>query len=68
MISEFEGEEKLISKSLLSCINDSSHYNSDEIDVNFDDDIIDKYLIVFKKIFDKLGHISHYNMMMNEEE
>lgn len=68
MISEFEGDEKLISKSLLSCINDSSHYISDEIDVNFDDDIIDKYLIVFKKIFEKLNHISHYNMMMNVEE
>lgn len=67
MISEFDGDEKMISKSLLSCINDSSHYISDEIDVNFDDDIIDKYLVVFKKIFDKLGHISHYNMMMNEE-
>ncbi|MEG1506869.1 MAG: AAA family ATPase [Bacilli bacterium] len=68
MINEFEGNEKLISKSLLSCINDSSHYISDEIEVNFDEDIIDKYLTVFKKIFDKLGHINHYNMMMNEEE
>ena len=26
--------------------------------------LIDKYKTVFRLIFDKLGHIEHYNMMM----
>ena len=67
-INKFEGIEKTICNSLISCINDSSHYINEDINVVFDDDMLDKYLDVFKKIFENMGHISHYNMMMKLEE
>lgn len=67
-VDDFDGMDKIICKSLISCINDSSHYINEELSVVFDEDIVAKYKIVFKKIFENLGHIEHYNMMMNEEE
>lgn len=67
-INKFEGIEKNICNSLISCINDSSHYINEDVNVIFDDDMLDKYLDVFKKIFENMGHISHYNMMMKLEE
>lgn len=66
IINEFEGNDKIICKSLISYINDNSHYINEELDIIFDDDIVQKYKRVFKEIFDKLGHIEHYNMMINE--
>lgn len=62
-INNFEGEEKLLCKSLVSCINDGSHFINDDYVICFDPDNIDKYLKVFKLIFEKMGHGSHYNMM-----
>ena len=67
-INKFEGIEKNICNSLISCINDSSHYINEDVNLIFDDDMLDKYLDVFKKIFENMGHISHYNMMMKLEE
>ena len=29
-------------------------------------DTIDKYFDVFRQIFEEMGHIAHYNMMMEE--
>ena len=66
-INEFEGNDKIICKSLISYINDSSHYINEGIDIILDDDMVQKYKKVFKEIFDKLGHGEHYNMMMNEK-
>lgn len=66
-INKFEGEEKIICKSLLAFINDNSHYISDDFSIIFSDDTIIKYKKVFKKIFENLGHIAHYNMMMEIE-
>lgn len=67
-VDEFEGNDKIICKSLISCINDSSHYINEEFNIIFDDDIVLKYKDVFRKIFDKLNHLQHYKMMMNEED
>lgn len=66
-INEFEGNDKIICKSLISYINDSSHYINEGIDIILDDDMVQKYKKVFKEIFYKLGHGEHYNMMMNEK-
>lgn len=63
-INEFEGEDKLVCKALVSWINDGSHFVNDDIVVDAESEIIEKYLVIFKDIFQKLGHISHYNMMM----
>lgn len=67
-IDNFEGEEKILCKSLISFINDNSHYISDDFSMIFEDDTIEKYQKVFRKIFENLGHISHYNMMMGIED
>ena len=67
-IDSFEGTDKIVCKSLISCINDNSHYINEEFNIVFDDDMVQKYKKVFKEIFNKLGHIEHYKMMMNEED
>lgn len=67
-IDNFEGEEKLICKSLISWINDGSHFIGDDLEVPIEQDEIQKYLNVFKLIFEKMGQIDHYNMMMKIKE
>ncbi len=57
----------MICKSLLSWINDGSHSISDDLYIEIQDNIIDKYLEVFKQIFIKTDHEGHYNMMMKRE-
>ena len=66
-IDEFEGEEKIIFKSLFSWINDGSHFINDDLVVYAEPENIEKQLGVFKEIFKKLKHESHYNMMMGIE-
>ena len=62
-ISKFEGEEQIIFKSLVSWINDGSHFINDDLVVFVEPESIEKYIKVFKDIFNKMGHESHYNMM-----
>ena len=65
IINSFDSvEEQLICKSLLSWINDGSHTIPDDLYIDSYSDSIEKYKLVFKDIFDKMEHISHYNMMM----
>ena len=63
-INEFDGEEKIICKSLVSWINDGSHFINDDLVVYVEPESIEKYMTVFKSIFEKMEHLSHYNMMM----
>jgi len=63
-IDEFGGEEKIIFRSLFSWINDGSHFINDDIVVYTGHETIENQLSVFKEIFKRLGHESHYNMMM----
>ena len=60
-------QEKEICRSLLCWINDGSHCVPDDLHIIQHDDIIGKYSSVFKRIFDIMGHIEHYNMMMGIE-
>lgn len=65
---KFEGDDKIICRSLCSWINDGSHSCfGDEFYYPLDNDQIIKYKNVFREIFNKHGHISHYNMMMGIE-
>jgi wobble nucleotide-excising tRNase len=64
--AHFEGSEKLICRSLFSWVNDGSHFAHDSLYVSIDDSMVDSYLSVFKRIFEKTKHIAHYNMMMGE--
>jgi wobble nucleotide-excising tRNase len=64
ILALFEGDEKLICKSLFSWVNEGSHSVPDDVFVALDESLVEKYLDVFKKIFIRLGHTNHYNMMM----
>lgn len=65
-INKFDGEEKIICKTLISWINDGSHFINDDLAVHIEPETIEKYLGVFKEIFIKMDHESHYNMMMEK--
>lgn len=62
----FDGKDKIICKSLCSWVHDGSHYAHDDLYVSIDDSMVDSYLRVFRAIFDKSGHSSHYKMMMGD--
>ena len=63
----FEGEEAVHCKSLISWVNDGSHFAHDDLYVVIDEPMVDSYLKVFFKIFKQTKHIPHYQMMMGEQ-
>lgn len=65
-INQIEGTDKIICKALVSFINDGSHSVFEDLIFTPDDGDIENYKRVFKLVFEKLGHIDHYNMMMNK--
>lgn len=64
IIAKFNGRDQQICASLFSWINDGSHNFSDELYVSLDETTVEKYLSVFKRIFDETGHGAHYQMML----
>lgn len=64
IIDSFEGQDKLICKTLLPFINTGSHTINDDFHLSIDADMISKYKEIFKAIFQKANQESHYNMMM----
>ena len=69
IISKFKTkEEKNVCESLLYWINDGSHTIYDDLHIDMHSDIIDIFKRIFRDIFDKTGHIEHYNMMMGISE
>lgn len=60
-------QEKEICRSLLCWINDGSHCIPDDLHIGYQEDNREKYMSVFKLIFEKMGHLEHYNMMMGVE-
>lgn len=67
-INNFEGTDKLVCKALISCINDGSHFISDDFVIAFDEENVENYKKIFELIFKKMGHEQHYNMMMGKNE
>lgn len=61
-------EELAIATSFASWYDEGSHDISDDLFVEHPNILTEKYMSVFRKLFDKLGHIAHYNMMMHEGE
>ena len=61
-----EREDQNICRSLLCWVNDGSHSVADDLFIELQDDSIEKYLEVFKKVFFLTDHKGHYNMMMGE--
>lgn len=60
------GKEQIICNSLLSWVNDGSHYAQDDIYVSLDQGTIQSYLKVFHMIFKLSEHEAHYKMMMGD--
>ena len=67
-INEFEGQDKIVCKALVSSINDGSHFISDDFVMCYESDTLENYLRVFRLIFHKMGHENHYKMMMREAD
>lgn len=69
LINNFDtAEEKDICRSLLSWVNEGSHTLPDDLYIEAPDDTIDKYLKVFKEIFEYTHNKGHYRMMMGSDE
>jgi wobble nucleotide-excising tRNase len=60
------GKDQMICNSLLSWVNDGSHYVQDDIYVSMDQGAVQSYLRVFHLIFNLSEHESHYKMMMGD--
>lgn len=65
---QFEGNEKMMCRSLFAWVNDGSHFAHDDAFFTFDDAAIDVYLEIFKQVFIKSKQLPHYEMMMGVEE
>ena len=65
-INQFEGTDKIICKSLIAFINDGSHSVFEDLIFTPIDGSVERYKQVFKLVFEKMGHIEHYNMMVNK--
>ena len=62
---KFEPKEKQIFHSLISWLHVNSHAELE--DFHFPNEDLSLQLKVFKQIFEKSGHITHYNMMMEKK-
>ncbi|MFV9645191.1 MAG: AAA family ATPase [Desulfobacterales bacterium] len=62
----FDGKEKLVCKSLFSWVHAGSHFALDDLYVSVDSSQVENYLKVFRAIFKKSDHLSHYKMMMGD--
>lgn len=62
--AKLPGKDQIICNSLLSWVNEGSHYAQDDIFVSLDQGVVSSYLKVFQLIFKLSGHEAHYKMMM----
>lgn len=68
IIDRFDGKDKQVCASLYAWVNDGSHSAYDDCYVSPNEGQVDRYLAVFKRIFEETRHIAHYNMMMGIDE
>jgi wobble nucleotide-excising tRNase len=66
IIEKFSGRDKQVCAALFSWINDGSHSSHDEIFVSADEALTERYVAVFKRVFEETGQLPHYQMMMGE--
>lgn len=67
IIEKFEGQDKVQCQSLISWVNDGSHYSPDELYVAISDNMAHSYMKIFFKVFKAMGHMPHYKMMMGRD-
>ena len=61
-------EERAIALSFARWYDEGSHDIMDDLYVEAPQAMNERYLAVFKKVFEKLGHLAHYEMMMGEHQ
>jgi wobble nucleotide-excising tRNase len=64
IVEKFDGEDRLICRSLFSWVHEGSHSVPDDIFHTLDEATMERFLAVFQKVFVRMGHPNHYNMMM----
>jgi wobble nucleotide-excising tRNase len=62
----FDGSDKVACASLVSWVNDGSHFTPDDITFVLEQAAVDNYLRIFRAVFQEWNHIEHYKMMMGE--
>lgn len=67
LLDKLDKSDRIIGGALLSWANAGSHSFNDDLYMSADGNDIDRYLWVFKKIFEVSGHIGHYEMMMADD-
>lgn len=67
IIEKFEGQEKVQCQSLISWVNDGSHYSPDDLYVAISDSMAQSYMKIFFKVFKAMEHMPHYKMMMGRD-
>lgn len=67
IIENFEGKDKMICSTLLSWVNDGSHFATDDLYMACDPSQVDRYLNVFQRIFENSDHGGHFKMMMGDD-
>lgn len=67
IIEKFDGKDKMICGTLLSWVNDGSHFATDDLYMACDPGQVDRYLIVFQRIFEESDHRGHFRMMMGDD-
>jgi wobble nucleotide-excising tRNase len=66
LYEHFEGEEMIHCKSLISWVNDGSHYSHDDLYVAIEEPMVASYTKIFFKIFKVTKQLPHYEMMMGD--
>ncbi|MHC8494294.1 AAA family ATPase [Thalassospira sp. SM2505] len=67
IIEKFDGHDKMICSTLLSWVNDGSHFAADDLYMTCDPGQVDRYLSVFQRIFEESDHGGHFKMMMGDD-
>jgi wobble nucleotide-excising tRNase len=68
IVAQFEGQDRQICASLFSWVNEGSHTFADDLYFAVDESLVDRYLTVFRRVFEVANHDAHYRMMMRIEE
>lgn len=66
IFAKFEGLDKIACRSLFSWINDGSHFAHEDLFVAVEASTVDRYLRVFRAVFERSDHGGHYKMMMGD--
>jgi len=67
LLNKFEGLEKVQCQSLISWVNDGSHFTQDDLYLAIGERTAASYMRIFYKIFKAANHMAHYKMMMGSD-